>query len=61
MTRIQKKLSHAAIHITALTSVLCNAFPSIRKRNVATDSITFTAMTLSLAAIFGGSLSEALD
>ncbi len=49
-----------SIHAAALLTAISSMFPSF-KRKIETDAVSITGMTFTLAAIFGGSLAEAMD
>ena len=57
MNEEQKKKCHYIIHSHAAAAAAGNAIP-VPGLGVATDLVTITAMTMSLVAVFGGSLTE---
>ena len=57
MTEEQESKCHKIIHSHAATGAAGNAIP-IPGLGIATDMVTMTTMTMSLCAVFGGSLTE---
>lgn len=57
MTKDQESKCHAIIHAHAITGAAGNAIP-VPGLGIATDMVTMTTMTMSLCAVFGGSLTE---
>ncbi len=57
MTDAQETKCHAIIHGHAITAAAGNAIP-VPGLGIATDMLTMTSMTMSLCAVFGGSLTE---
>jgi uncharacterized protein (DUF697 family) len=57
MNEEQKKKCHYIIHAHAVAAGAGNAVP-VPGLGVATDLVTITSMTMSLVAVFGGSLTE---
>lgn len=57
MNEEQKKKCHYIIHSHAAAAAAGNAIP-VPGLGVATDLVTITAMTMSLCAVFGGSIQE---
>lgn len=57
MNEDQKKKCHYIIHSHAIAAGAGNAIP-VPGLGVATDLVTITAMTMSLVAVFGGSITE---
>lgn len=57
MTEDQEKKCHAIIHSAAIGAGAGNAVP-IPGLGIAADLLALTSMTMSLAAVFGGSVTE---
>ena len=57
MTDDQEKKCHAIIHSHAVAAAAGNAVP-VPGLGIAADMVTMTSMTMSLCAVFGGSLTE---
>ena len=57
MTEDQERKCHKIIHSHAVAGAAGNAVP-VPGLGVATDMVTMTTMTMSLCAVFGGSLTE---
>lgn len=57
MTEDQESKCHKIIHSHAVAGAAGNAVP-VPGLGVATDMVTMTTMTMSLCAVFGGSLTE---
>lgn len=57
MTSEQRNKCHAIIHTAAVTAGAGNLMP-VPGTGVAADMVAMTAMSVSLAAVFGGNLSE---
>lgn len=57
MTPSQEKKCHMIIHTTAVSAAAGNAIP-VPGLGIAVDVVAMTAMTISLAGVFGGSLTE---
>lgn len=57
MTENQEKKCHAIIHSHAVAAAAGNAIP-VPGLGIAADMVTMTSMTMSLCAVFGGSLTE---
>lgn len=57
MTEDQESKCHKIIHSYAVAGAAGNAVP-VPGLGVATDMVTMTTMTMSLCAVFGGSLTE---
>lgn len=57
MTSDQEKKCHGIIHAHAAAAAAGNAFP-VPGLGIAADMVTMTSMTMSLCAVFGGSLTE---
>lgn len=60
MTHLQKRLCHITIHATSFFLSLSEINPSI-KVMLSDNSLAINGMTIMLAAIFGGKLSDALE
>ncbi|MBH1974776.1 MAG: hypothetical protein I8H95_00450, partial [Rhodocyclales bacterium] len=57
MTEDQESKCHKIIHSHAVAGAAGNAVP-VPGLGIATDMVTMTTMTMSLCAVFGGSLTE---
>ena len=57
MTEEQESKCHKIIHSHAVAGAAGNALP-VPGLGIATDMVTMTTMTMSLCAVFGGSLTE---
>ena len=57
MTEDQKSKCHKIIHAHAITGAAGNLVP-VPGLGIATDMVTMTTMTMSLCAVFGGSITE---
>lgn len=57
MTEDQESKCHKIIHTHAVAGAAGNAVP-VPGLGIATDMVTMTTMTMSLCAVFGGSLTE---
>lgn len=57
MTEDQEQKCHTIIHSHAVAAAAGNAIP-VPGLGIATDMVTMTTMTMSLCAVFGGSISE---
>lgn len=57
MTEEQESKCHKIIHSHAIAGAAGNALP-VPGLGIATDMVTMTTMTMSLCAVFGGSLTE---
>jgi uncharacterized protein (DUF697 family) len=57
MNRLEEKRCHQIIHTAAVAAAGGNFIP-VPGLGVATDIIAMTAMTMSLAAVYGGNLSQ---
>lgn len=59
MTDAEKKKCHAIIHAHAVAAAAGNAVP-VPGLGMAVDLVTMTTMAMSLAAVFGGSVSKSV-
>ena len=57
MTEDQESKCHAIIHSHAVAAAAGNAVP-VPGLGIAADMVTMTSMTMSLCAVFGGSLTQ---
>ena len=57
MTSDQESSCHKIIHVSAAAAAAGNLIP-VPGTGIAADMVAMTAMTMSLAGVFGGSLTE---